>query len=105
MKHTKRFKNEQDLSVSVGNSYTEYHLMHILLDNFHQGVKYNSQIESHQEKLRIEGKFTDQKYPSILSLQTWSSPRHPLFLHTLSFKCTSKLCNNFINQFSVNFLI
>ena len=36
---------------------------------------------------------------------TWSSPRRPLFLHALSFDCTSKLCINFINQFSVYFHI
>ena len=40
-----------------------------------------------------------------LTVYTWSSPRHPLFLHTLSFDCTSKLCINFINQFSVYFHI
>ena len=32
---------------------------------------------------------------------TWSGPRRPLFLHALSFECTSKMCINFINQFSV----
>ena len=37
MKYIKIFQNAQDLSVSVGNSYSEDHLMHILLDNFHQG--------------------------------------------------------------------
>ena len=35
--YTKRFQNEQALSVSVGNTYSEYQLMHILLDNFHKG--------------------------------------------------------------------
>ena len=44
--------------------------MHIFLDNFHQGGKYSSQISSHQEELRREGKFTDQKYLSISFLQT-----------------------------------
>ena len=43
--------------------------MHIFLDNFHQGVKYSAQIDSHQAELRREGKFTDQKYLSISSLQ------------------------------------
>ena len=36
---------------------------------------------------------------------TCSSPRHPLFLHTLSFECTSKPCITFINQFLVYFHI
>ena len=36
---------------------------------------------------------------------TCSSPRRPLFLHALSFECTSKLCVNFINQFSFYFHI
>ena len=44
--------------------------MHIFLDNFHQGGKYAAQIAIHQEELRREGKFTDQKYLSITSLQT-----------------------------------
>ena len=35
--------------------------MHILLDNFHQGGKYISQIESHQSELGIEEIFTDKK--------------------------------------------
>ena len=38
-------------------------------------------------------------------IKTWSRPRRPLFLHALSFECTSKLCINFINQFSVYFHI
>ena len=37
MNYIKRFKNAQALSFSVGNIYTEDHMMHILLDNFHQG--------------------------------------------------------------------
>ena len=37
--------------------------------------------------------------------ETWSSLRRPLFLHTLSFECTSKLCINFLNQFSIYFHI
>ena len=55
----KRFHNAQGLSVSVGNSYSEDHLMHIFLDNFHQGGKYTAQIASCQAELRREGKFTD----------------------------------------------
>ena len=38
-------------------------------------------------------------------LKTCSSPRRPLFLHELSFECTSKLCITFLNQFSVYFRI
>ena len=37
--------------------------------------------------------------------KTWSSPKRPLFLHALSFDCTTKLCINFLNQFSVYFHI
>ena len=44
--------------------------MHIFMDNFLQGGKYYAQISSHQAELRIQGKFTDQKYLSISSLQT-----------------------------------
>ena len=38
-------------------------------------------------------------------LNTWSSPRFPLFLHTLSFEFTSKMFIDFISQFSVYFHI
>ena len=34
-----------------------------------------------------------------------SSPRQTIFLHALSFQCTSKLCVTFINQFLVYFHI
>ena len=44
--------------------------MHTFLDNVHHGVKYSAQIDSHQEELRREEKFTDQKALSISSLQT-----------------------------------
>ena len=37
MDYIKRFQNAQDLSVSVGNNYYEDQLMHIFLDDFHQG--------------------------------------------------------------------
>ena len=40
-----------------------------------------------------------------ITLVTSSIPRRLLFLHDLSFECTSKLCINFINQFSVYFHI
>ena len=36
IKYIKRFQNAQALSVSVGNSYSEYQIMHTFLDNFHQ---------------------------------------------------------------------
>ena len=52
MNHIKRFQNAQALSVSVGNTYSEYQLMHTFLDNFHQGGKYSAQIVSHQAELR-----------------------------------------------------
>ena len=57
----KRFQNAHDLSVSVGNRYSENQLMHTFLDNFHQGRKYSAQIASHQAELRREEKLTDQK--------------------------------------------
>ena len=68
--YIKRFQNEHALSVSVGNSYSEDQLIHKFMDNFHQGGKYSAQIASHQEELRREEKFTDQKYLNISSLQT-----------------------------------
>ena len=70
MNYTKRFQNVQDLSVSVGNSYSEGQLMHILLDKFHQGGKYSARISSHQAELGREKTFTDQKSLSITSQQT-----------------------------------
>ena len=33
----------------------------------------------------------------------WYIPRHPIFLHALSFECTTNLCMNFLNQFSFIF--
>ena len=44
--------------------------MHILLDNFHQGGKYISQIESRQAELIREERYNDQKSLSITYLQT-----------------------------------
>ena len=70
MNYIQRFKNGQDVSVSVGNNYYEDHLMHILFDNFRQGMKYNAQISSNQVELRIGDIFTDQIYLSVLYLQT-----------------------------------
>ena len=63
-------KNTQALSVSVVNSYSEDQLMHIFLDNFHQGGKYSAQIASRRADLRREGNITDQKYLLITYLQT-----------------------------------
>ena len=60
MNYINIFKNAQDLSVSLGNSYSEDQIMHILLDNFHQGEKYIAQMTSHQAELRGEELFTDQ---------------------------------------------
>ena len=54
MNYIKRFHNAKYLSVSVGNSYSEYQLMHTFPDNFHQGGKYSAQIASHQAELRRE---------------------------------------------------
>ena len=68
--YIKRFQNAHALSVSVGNIYSEYQLMHTFLDNFHQGGKYSAQIASHHIELRREGKFTDKKSLNISSLQT-----------------------------------
>ena len=70
MNYIKIFQNAQALSVSVGNNYSKDQLMHIFMDNFHQGGKYSAQIASHQAELRREGKCTDQKYLFISFLQT-----------------------------------
>ena len=52
MNYIKIFQDSQALSVSVGNSYTDDHLVNIFLDNFHQGGKYTAQISIHQAELR-----------------------------------------------------
>ena len=70
MSYIKIFQNIEALSVYVGNSYSEYQMMHTFLDNFNQGGKYSAQIAIHQVELRREKHFTDQKYLSISSLQT-----------------------------------
>ena len=57
------------MSVTLGNTYSEDKLMHIFLDNLHQGGKYSAQISSHYAELSREGTFNDQKYLSISSLQ------------------------------------
>ena len=51
-----RFQNSQALSVSVVNNYSQYHLMRIFMDKFHQGVKYTVQIAIHQAELVREEK-------------------------------------------------
>ena len=61
MNYIKIFQNEQDLSVSVGNTYSEHQLMHIFLDNFHQGGRYSSQIPFQEAELRREEKLTVRK--------------------------------------------
>ena len=68
--YIKIFWNSNALSVLVGNSYSEDQLMYTFLDNSQQGGKYSVQIASHQEILRREEKFTDQKSLNISSLQT-----------------------------------
>ena len=60
--YIKRFQNVQDLSVLVGNSYSEYQIMHKFLDNFHQSGKYSAQLASHQAELIREEKFPDQMF-------------------------------------------
>ena len=56
MNYIKILLNAQALSVSVGKNYTEEQLMHIFLDNFHQGGNYSTGIASHQAELRREKK-------------------------------------------------
>ena len=69
MNYIKIFQYSQTLFVSVGNSYYEDQLMHILLDNFQQSWKYSAQIAIHQAELRREVKFIDQNSLSISYLQ------------------------------------
>ena len=56
MNYIKIFHNAQNLSVSIGNYYSEDQMMHTFMDNFHQGGKYSAQIDSHQAELRREEK-------------------------------------------------
>ena len=94
--YIKRFQNAYALSVSLGNSYSEYQLMHTFLDNFHQGGNYSAQIASHQAELRREEEFTDQKSLYISSLQTdylnlegsSDSIRNIERAHSVTTKCT-----------------
>ena len=61
MNYIKRFHNAHALSFSVGNTYSEYQLMHTFLDKFYEGGKYSAQTASHQAELRTEETFNDQK--------------------------------------------
>ena len=70
MNYIKRFQNQPDFSVSLGNSYCEDQLMHIFLDKFCQGGKYTAEIAIHQAELRREVKFTGPKILCITSLHT-----------------------------------
>ena len=54
MNYIQIFQNAYALSISVGNSYSEYQLIHTFLDKFHQGRRYSAQIASHQSELRRE---------------------------------------------------
>ena len=97
------FQNAQSFSVSVGNSYSKDQLMHTFLDNFHRGVKYSSQIASHQAELRREEKFTNQKSLNVSSLQadylniyssSSGSSRHNEIAHYVQANCTFYGGNN-----------
>ena len=63
-------QNAQDLSVSVGNSYSEDQIMHTFLDNFHQSGKYSARLEIHQAELRRDEKFPEKYFLNISFLQT-----------------------------------
>ena len=43
--------------------------MHTFLDNFHQSGKYSAQLASHQEELRREERYPDQKCLNISYFQ------------------------------------
>ena len=60
MNFIKILQHAQAVSVSVVINYSEDNLMHIVLNNFHQGGKYCAQIDSHQVELRREVKFTER---------------------------------------------
>ena len=44
-------------------------------------------------------------FPFCNGVLTCSSPRHPLFLHALSFECTTKFCINFSTNFQFIFTL
>ena len=58
--YVQKSQDLQTLSVSVGNSYSEFQLMHTFLDDFHQGGKYSAQIARHQAEFRREENLTDK---------------------------------------------
>ena len=49
MNYIKIPQNAQALSVSVGNNYPEDKLMHMFIDNFHQGGEYFARIAIHRQ--------------------------------------------------------
>ena len=49
------------MEISVGNSYSEDHSMHTLLDNDQKSENYSAQIVINYSELRREEKFIDQK--------------------------------------------
>ena len=67
MKYIKIFQYAQALSGWVWNSYSDYKLLPIFLDNFHQSEKYCTQLAIHQAELKIENIFTDKKSLCISS--------------------------------------
>ena len=52
--YIKIFHDAKALEISVGNIYTEYHLMHTFLYNFQKGVKCSYHIAIHQADMRRE---------------------------------------------------
>ena len=52
--YIKIFHDDNDLSISVGNSYPGDQSIHTFPENFQKGVKYSAQIASHEAKLRRE---------------------------------------------------
>ena len=57
MNYIKKYQNAQDISVSLGNNYSEDHLMHILLDKFHQGREVYCTDIKPPGRLKKRGKF------------------------------------------------
>ena len=71
---------------------------------------WNPKLDYHCSKTDFNTNISSCLVPIIkcawtTSLKTCSSPRRPLFIHALSFQCTSKLCGTFLNQFSDYFHI
>ena len=59
--YIKIFYDSKALTNSVGNNYTEDHLMRNFLDNFQKGVNHYTQIASQQAEFSREEKCIDQK--------------------------------------------